>query len=57
MRWKLTKQIRWKAFFSMDRSEDTQETYGLKSINRPLKIKKMEQFEKDLSSLVSKLKF
>ena len=41
----------------MDRSEDTQETYGLKSINRPLKIKQMEPFEKDLSSLVSKLKF
>ena len=49
--------MRWKAFFYMNRSEDTQETYGLKSLNCPPKIKEMVPFEKDLSNLVNKLKF
>ena len=29
------KRMRWKTFFYMNRSEDTQETYGLKSLNCP----------------------
>ena len=48
---------RMKAFFHMNRSEDTQETYGLKSLNCPSKIKEMVPFEKDLWNLVNKLKF
>ena len=51
------KRMRWKAFFYMNRSEDTQETYGLKSLNCPPKIKEMVPFEKDLWNLVNKLKF
>ena len=42
----------------MNRSDDNpQETYGLKSLNCPLKIKEMVAFEKDLWHLVNKLKF
>ena len=42
----------------MNRSEDnTQETYGLKPLNCPRKIKDMVPFEKDLWNLVNKLKF
>ena len=41
----------------MKRSEDTQETYGLKSLNCRPKIKEMVPFEKDLWNLVYKLKF
>ena len=51
------KRMRWKAFFYMNRSEDTQETYGLKSLNCPPKIKEMVPFEKDLWNLANKLKF
>ena len=51
------KGMRWKAFFYMNRSEDTQETYGLKSLNCPPKIKEMVPFEKDLWNLVNKSKF
>ena len=51
------KRMRWKASFYMNRSEDMQETYGLKSLNCPPKIKEMVQFEKDLWNLVNKLKF
>ena len=42
------KQMRWKAFFYTHRSDDTQEIYGLKSLNCPPKIKEMLPFEKDL---------
>ena len=51
------KQMRWKAFFYMNRSDDTHETYGLKSLNCPPKIKEVVPFEKDLWNLVNKLKF
>ena len=51
------KQMRWKAFFYTHRSDDTQEIYGLKSLNCPPKIKEMLPFEKDLQTLVNKLKF
>ena len=51
------KRMRWKAFFYMNRSEDTQETYGLKSLNGPPKIKEIVLFKKDLWNLVNKLKF
>ena len=51
------KRMRWEAFFYKNRSEDTQETYGLKSLNCPPKIKEMVPFEKDLWNLVNKLKF
>ena len=51
------KRMRWKAFFYMNRSEDTQETYSLKSLNCPPKNKEMVPFEKDLWNLVNKLKF
>ena len=50
------KRMRWKALFYMNRSENTQETYGLKSLNCPPKIKEMVPFEKDLWNLVNKLK-
>ena len=54
---RVIKQLRWKAFFYMNRSDDTHETYGLKSLNCPPKIKEMVPFEKDLWNLVNKLKF
>ena len=42
----------------MNRSDDNpQETYCLKSLNCPLKIKEMVAFEKDFWHLVNKLKF
>ena len=34
------KRMRWKAFFYTNRSEDTKETYGLKSLTVPPKSKK-----------------
>ena len=34
------KHMRWKVFFYMNRSDDTQEIYGLKSFNCPPKINK-----------------
>ena len=49
--------MRWKALFYTNKSEDTQETYGLKLLNCPPKIKEMVPFEKDLWDLVDKLKF
>ena len=51
------KRMRWKAFFYTNRTEDTKETCGLKSLNCPPKIKEMEPFENDLWNLVDKLKF
>ena len=51
------KRMRWKAFFYTNKSEDTQATYGLKSLNCPSKIEEMVPFEKDLWNLVDKLKF
>ena len=51
------KRMRWKAFFYTNKSEDMEETYGLKSLNCPPKIKEMVPFEKDLWNLVNKLKF
>ena len=51
------KGIRWKAFFHTNRREDSQETYGLKSLNCSPKIKEMVPFEKDLWNLANKLKF
>ena len=51
------KRMRYKALFYTNKSEDTQETYGLKLLNCPPKIKEMVPFEKDLWNLVDKLKF
>ena len=51
------KRMRWKAFVHMNRCEDTQETYGLKSLNCPHKVKEMVPFEKELWDLANKLKF
>ena len=45
-------RMRWKAFFYMNRSENTQETYGLKSLNCPQKIIEIVPFKKDLWNLV-----
>ena len=45
-------RMRWKAFFYMNRSENTQETYGLKSLNCPPKIIEIVPFKKDLWNLV-----
>ena len=43
------KRMRWKTFFYMNGSEDiTQETFGLKMLNCPHKIKDMVPFEKYL---------
>ena len=53
----VTKRMRWKAFFYTNKSEDTQKTYGLKSLNFPPKIKEMVPFEEDLWNLVDQLKF
>ena len=51
------KRMRWKAFFYTNKSEDMEETYGLKSLNCSPKIKEMVPFEKDLWNLANKLKF
>ena len=51
------KRMRWKDFFYTNKSEETQEIYGFKSLNCPHKIKEMVPFEKDLWNLVDKLKF
>ena len=51
------KQMRWKAFFYTNEGKDMEETYGLKSLNCPPKIKEMVPFEKDLGNLEDKLKF
>ena len=51
------KRMRWKTFFYTNRSEDAQETYGLKSLNCPHKVKEMVPFEKDIWNIVNKLKF
>ena len=51
------KRMRYKAFFYTNKSKDTQETCGLKSLNCPPKIKEMILLEKDLWNLVNKLKF
>ena len=42
------KRMRWKDFFYTNKSEETQEIYGFKSLNCPQKIKEMVPFEKDL---------
>ena len=41
------KRMTWKAFFYMNRGKAAQETFGLKSLNYPPKIKEIVQFEKD----------
>ena len=52
------KRMRWKAFFYINpSSEDMQQTYGLKTLNCPSKIKEMVLFERDLWDLVNKIKF
>ena len=51
------KRMRSKISFYTNRNEVTQETYGLKSLNCPPKIKEMAPFEKDSLNLVNKLKF
>ena len=51
------KRMRWKALFYTNKSKDTQETYGLKLLNCPSKIKEMVPFEKDLWNFVDKLQF
>ena len=43
--------------FYTNKSEDMEETYGLKSLNCHPKIREMVSFEKDLWNLVDKLKF
>ena len=40
-------RMRWKAFFYMNRSDKTQETYGSKSLNCPSKIIEIVPFKKD----------
>ena len=48
------KRIRWKAFFYINPScENMQQTYGLKTLDCPPKIKEMNSFERDLQDLVS----
>ena len=52
------KRMRWKAFFYINpSSKNMQQTYGLKTLNCPLKIKEMVLFERDLGDLVNKIKF
>ena len=52
------KRMRWKAFFYINPSrENMQQTYGLKTLNCPPKIKEMVLFERDLWDLVNKIKF
>ena len=52
------KRLRWKAFFYINpSSENMQQTYGLKTLNCPPKIKEMVLFERDLWDLVNKIKF
>ena len=52
------KRMRWKAFFHINLSdENMQETYGLKMLNCPPKIKEIVSFELDLRDLVNKIKF
>ena len=50
--------MRWKAFFYVNpSSENMQQTYGLKTLNCPPKIKEMVLFERDLWDLDNKIKF
>ena len=52
------KCMRWKAFFYINLSgESMQQTYGLKMLSCPLKIKEMISFEWELWNLVNKIKF
>ena len=54
------KRMRWKAFFYMNRSEDTYARNLLienVELFPPPNIKEMVPFEKDLWNLVNKLKF
>ena len=52
------KRMRWKTFFYINPSrENMQQTYGLKTLNCPPKIKEMVLFERDLWDLVNKIKF
>ena len=52
------KRMRWKVFFYINpSSENMQQTYGLKTLNYPPKIKEMALFERDLWDLVNKIKF
>ena len=44
--YQVIKQMRWKPFFYMNRSEDTQETYDLNSLNCYSKIKEVVLLEK-----------
>ena len=52
------KRMRWKAFFyNQEENEVIPETYGLKTLNCPPKIKDMNDFENDLTDLPKKIKF
>ena len=52
------KRMRWKAFFYIyPNGEKFQQTYGLKTLNCPPKIKEMVSLEQDLWDLVNKIKF
>ena len=52
------KRMRWKAYFYINpRRENMQQTYGLKTLNCPPKIKEMVLFDRDLWDLVSNIKF
>ena len=58
------KRMRWKAHFYNERKDakekETQtipETYFLKSLNCPLQVKELIQFESDLLDIIKSLKF
>ena len=51
------KRMKWKAFFYINpSSENIQQTYVLKTLNCPPKIKEMVLFERDLWDLVNKIR-
>ena len=49
------KRMRWKAFFYMNpNGKNMQQTYGLKTLNCPPKIKELVSLERDLWNLAVK---
>ncbi|GFS22017.1 hypothetical protein ElyMa_006939800 [Elysia marginata] len=52
------KNLRWKAFFlNPDKKPANKETYGFKSTNSPPQVPELKQFENDLISITSNLRF
>ena len=52
------KRMRWKPFFYIKpSSKNMQQTYALKTLNCPPKIKEIVSFEQDFWDLVNKIKF